>query len=86
MRLLPAPYNCVVMRKELFKDWCNRMFAVLLDIYKKRKEDIETRDTYQRRAMGFLGERFTSWYVSQMACGAKKNVVAIGMEKTEGAI
>lgn len=46
------------------------MFAVLLDIYKKRKDDIETRDTYQRRAMGFLGERFTSWYVSQMACGA----------------
>lgn len=86
MRLLPAPYNCVVMRKELFKDWCNRMFAVLLDIYNKRKADIQTRDKYQQRAMGFLGERFTSWYVSQMACGLKKNVVAIGMEKTEGAI
>ena len=86
MRMLPAPYNCVIMRKELFNDWCERLFAVLLDIYSKRKDDIDKRDTYQKRAIGFLGERFTSWYVTQMAIGQNKNVLQVGMDKSEGAI
>lgn len=69
MGYLPAPYNCVVMKRELFNDWCGRMFPVLLDLYGKLKDDISTRDDYQKRAMGFLGERFTSFYVTQQALG-----------------
>ena len=40
------------------------MFSILLEIWDKRRDDIAKRDNYQRRALGFLGERFTSWYVT----------------------
>lgn len=64
---LVAPYNCFVMRKDIFEDWANRLFPVLEDFYRKRKDDIDKRDNYQRRAIGFLGERFTSWYATQQS-------------------
>lgn len=57
------------MKRSLLDDWCDRMFRVLNDIYEKRVDDIEARDNYQRRAIGFLAERFTSWYVTQQALG-----------------
>lgn len=86
LRFLPAPYNCVVMKRGIFNDWCDRLFAILTDYYDKVKDDLATRDNYQRRAMGFLGERFTSWYITQMAYGQKMKVVEMPMNKMEGAI
>ena len=58
--MLFAPCNLVVVKRSLLDDWCDRMFRVLNDIYEKRIDDIKTRDNYQRRAIGFLAERFTS--------------------------
>lgn len=52
------------MKKDIFDDYSGRMFRDLVDIWEKRKDDIVKRDNYQRRAIGFLGERFTSWYVT----------------------
>lgn len=52
------------MKKDIFLDYTSRLFRVLDDIWQKRKDDIDKRDGYQRRAIGFLGERFTSWYVT----------------------
>lgn len=73
---LVAPYNTFIMRREIFLDWSKRLFPVLDDFYRKHKADIDGRDNYQRRAMGFLGERFTSWYVTQQAA-RKKQVVQL---------
>ena len=75
---LVAPYNCFVMRKDIFVDWCDRLFSVLDDFYKKHKSDIDKRDNYQRRAIGFLGERFTSWYATQQSARGN-NVVMLPM-------
>ena len=75
---LVAPYNCFVMRKDIFIDWADRLFPVLEDFYRKHKEDIDKRDNYQRRAMGFLGERFTSWFVTQQAARGQE-VVSLPM-------
>lgn len=68
---LVAPFNCFVMRKDIFEDWANRIFPVLDDFYMKNKDKIDGRDNYQRRAMGFLGERFTSWFITHMAARGK---------------
>lgn len=75
--MLFAPCNLVVMKRSLLDDWCDRMFRVLNDIYEKRIDDIKTRDNYQRRAIGFLAERFTSWYVTQQALGHSKVVAQV---------
>lgn len=74
-RVLVAPYNCFVMKLDIFNDFCDRLFPILLDLYEKRKNSIDARDKYQRRAIGFLGERYTSWYITQMALGQGKKVV-----------
>lgn len=50
------------------------MFPVLDDIFDKRVEDIRKRDDYQRRAIAFLGERFTSWFVTHKAFDGNKVV------------
>lgn len=41
-----APYNCFVMRKDIFEDWADRLFPVLEDFYRKHKDDIDGRDNY----------------------------------------
>lgn len=79
MPVLVAPCNCFIMKREMFLDFTDRMFRDLGDIYQKRREDILKRDNYQRRAIGFLGERFTSWYTAaQHFLG--KEVIELPME------
>ena len=77
--LLVAPYNCFIMKRHLFNDYCERIYRVLNDIYQKRVQDICSRDNYQRRAIGFLAERFTSWYIYTMALGEGKVVGQVNM-------
>lgn len=62
------------MKRELFEDYRDRLFRDLADIWQKRKDDILQRDNYQRRALGFLGERFTSWFVTAQAFLGKQVV------------
>lgn len=74
--MLTAPYNCTIMARDVFFDYTDRMFRVLFDLYKKLESSIADRDIYQRRAIGFLGERYTSWYVTtQHLLG--KNVITL---------
>lgn len=72
--MLYAPFNCFIMKRELFEDYRDRLFRDLADIWQKRKDDILQRDNYQRRALGFLGERFTSWFVAAQAFQGKQVV------------
>ena len=77
--VLPSPYNCTIMARSVFFDYIDRMFRVLFDLYKKLDSSIANRDSYQRRAIGFLGERYTSWYVTtQHLLG--KNVVELPVQ------
>ena len=34
------------MRREVFDDYCQTMFSILLEIWDKRKDDIAKRDNY----------------------------------------
>lgn len=52
--------NMFIMKKDLFEEYCENVFK-FLDIVEK-KIDIPKDDKYQKRALGFLGERFTNLY------------------------
>ena len=71
---LVAPYNLLVMKKPLFNEWCERLFPVLDDIWRKHRVEYSKRDNYQRRAVSFMGERFSSWFVTQKAADGAKVV------------
>lgn len=53
--------NMFVMRKELFFDYCNFMFPIIFDIIPMI--NLNGRDDYQKRAVGFLSERLTSAFI-----------------------
>ena len=52
--------NMFIMKKKIFEEYCENLFK-FLDIVEK-KIDIPKDDKYQKRALGFLGERFTNIY------------------------
>lgn len=52
--------NMFIMKKDLFEEYCENLFK-FLDIIEK-KIDIPKDDKYQKRVLGFLGERFTNLY------------------------
>jgi len=55
-------FNMFVMPKELMDSYCSFLFPLLNEVYRIRKDDIASRDTYQKRAIGFLSERiFNVW-------------------------
>lgn len=56
-----APCNLVVMKKQLFKKWLSELLTVIIPLCEKI--DVSNRDNYQKRACGFLAERFTSWWI-----------------------
>ena len=60
--------NMFVMKREIFNDYCEKMFSVL--------EEVENRieipeDSYQRRVIGFLAERFTTIYINSLTNDSK---------------
>lgn len=64
-RVLVAPCNLVVMKHELFDQYCSDLFTTLLPIVESI--DVSGRDNYQRRFGAFLAERFTSFWVVQQS-------------------
>lgn len=55
-----APFNSFVMKKDMFDKYCADLFDVIFAI--KDKIDLSNRDDYQKRALAFLSERFTSFW------------------------
>lgn len=58
---LSSPCNLFIMKKKIFKDYCEFIFPILFDL--EKKISLEGRDGYQRRALAFLSERLTSLYI-----------------------
>ena len=56
------PYNMLIASGSLFDHYCEWLFPVLMDVY--RRIDFGERDSYQKRAIGFLSERlFKVWLI-----------------------
>ena len=74
-----APCNMFVLKREVFNMYCNDLFKVALKL--PYKIDLTGRDDYQKRACGFLCERFTSyWMFKQCFIG---NMRFIGTQAEE---
>ena len=58
---LTSPCNMFVMKKKIFEEYCNFVFPILFDL--EQKINLESRDGYQRRALAFISERFTSLFI-----------------------
>ena len=58
--MLIFPCNLLTLKHELFDKWMTDMFSVMMPLVDKI--DVEGRDNYQKRAWGFLSERFTSFW------------------------
>jgi hypothetical protein len=52
--------NMFIMKKDLFEEYCENVFRFLSII--ERKIDVSEENQYQKRALGFLGERFTNLF------------------------
>ena len=56
-----APCNMFIMKSHLFDMYCTFMFPLLMQLINYVNL---TSDSYQHRAIAFLSERLTSWWVS----------------------
>ena len=75
-----APCNMYIMKKELFIEWCEFIFPLLMILHKDicSTEEFKKRDNYQKRALCFLTERlFGYWYYTKTQLGLKTKEVQI---------
>ncbi len=57
--------NMIVTRKEIFDKYCEWLFPILFNVEKEIRPDL-IEDPYQKRVMGFLGERLMRvWLMMQ---------------------
>ena len=57
---LIAPFNTFVVRRDYFDKYCNDLFSIIFKL--NDIIDVSDRDDYQKRALAFLSERFTSFW------------------------
>ena len=65
-----APCNMFIMKKELFFKYCEFLFDKLFKL--EQVVDLDKTDTYQKRALAFLSERLTSFWMLQQLRAQKK--------------
>ena len=65
--------NMYIMRREVFQDYCERLFAVLKEV--ERRIDLRWRTPYDLRVFGFLSERFMNIYFRYRSLTAPLRVV-----------
>ena len=65
--------NILVARKELFDEYAAWLFDILFEVERLSQEDVASRDSYQRRAYGFLAERMMKIFIAykQQTVGLK---------------
>ncbi len=56
-------FNMVIMKKEIFNDYCHWLFDILFGV---EKRITIPSDSYQSRVFGFLGERLLNIYINQL--------------------
>lgn len=55
------PYNMMIARSKQFNEYFGWLFPILFEVYERMS--FADRDSYQRRAVGFLSERLTAVYM-----------------------
>lgn len=56
------PCNILICRKPLFDDYCLWLFSIMRELY-RRLDVVARKETYQKRAFGFLAERLLNVYL-----------------------
>lgn len=56
-------FNMIIMKKEIFKDYCQWLFSILFEL---EKQINISKDPYQSRVFGFLAERLLNIYVRKL--------------------
>lgn len=56
--------NMFVFKKDIFFDYCNWIFPILFEL--KEQININMRDKYQERVLGFIAERLTGIYIYRL--------------------
>ena len=56
-------YNMFIMRREIFYEYCEKVFSVLFRIHEKM--DYERATYYNRRMPAFIGERLTGIFITE---------------------
>lgn len=60
------PYNMIIAKKEFVDAYCQWLFPLLFELEKRL--GMSSRDSYQKRVMGFLAERLFTVYVQWKKC------------------
>lgn len=75
------PYAMSIMKRELFHDFCEMLYTILFQL---ESLCCEKKDIYQRRDLGFIGERFLSMFVEyQKRKGCRIQEVDVKVLKTD---
>lgn len=57
------PTNMFITRREILNNYASWLFSILLPLYEQIKDDLATRDTEQKLAFAYLGERLFTVYL-----------------------
>ena len=68
-KFLFAPCNSFILKKELFQNYCEDAFDVMLPLVDKI--NLKGRSNYQQRALAFLFERFMSYWCFRLQVQAR---------------
>lgn len=61
---LLSPYNMMITRKNILDDYCEWLFQILFEL--ENRIDISLYNDYQKRVLGFMGERLLRvWLLNQ---------------------
>ncbi|EAI2525468.1 TPA: DUF4422 domain-containing protein [Campylobacter jejuni] len=74
------PCNMFIMKKELFFSYCSFIFELIFLVYDIMKEDLEVRNTHEKRELGFCAEYLTSIFIQKNIkenCKFRNKYVAI---------
>ncbi|MGG3233404.1 DUF4422 domain-containing protein [Priestia flexa] len=63
-------YNMFVLKKELFNEYCEWLFDILLEL--EKRIDISNYDSYQSRIYGFISERLFNVWVEYKQLNVKE--------------
>ncbi|MCW1322648.1 DUF4422 domain-containing protein [Campylobacter jejuni] len=69
------PFNMFIMKRELFFEYCDFIFNILFQLYKGRKDELESgeRSYNQQRELAWVAEIATSIFIEQLVDDNKVN-------------
>lgn len=76
------PYNMIIARGEVFDEYCSWLFPILFYVFDR--VELDKRDGYQKRAIGFLSERLLDVWLAGSGhtfCEKPINFVERGMKE-----